>query len=238
MTWGISFRIPVTQKNSLWGLPEPSNGNTLTCQSGDIFEVSYHFEYLPQSWREWQRIASIKVQIKKHVKSAEFIECDSNGGKLYTVSELGKYFTEFVRFPQPMFPQLEREEYRMLCRHATRLHYEDKLVFEQLVAISFWFNDVAKEKEGYRQVIKRAKSAYLFAIEHKDEWKQKLSKPELKASHSKGGKYRSSVKRGVSILHNHIANFMFDNGQSISDVCEVLDIKKSTAYKYKGKNSI
>ena len=235
MQWGLAFSISAVYESDLWVLPPPSSKRRLTSKNGDVIMIFYHFQYAPQSPREWQRAAGIKEQIKQRVKSVKFNEYEPTEmeGHTYTVSSLGKHFKAFVKFPQPQFPSGQKEAYKMLCRHAKRLHYEGKLYLEQLIYVSMRFNAVEGNKEGPRQTFKRAISAYRFALENKDEWKVKLSEDALVLAHTKGASITNGVKKGVKILHSHIAKFMLDNGQDINTVCSVLSISRRTAYSYR-----
>ena len=106
MRWGISFNVAATHESDLWGLPPPSQMETVQRWDGtQLINVLYHFQYTPQHRKEWQRVAGIKVQIANRIKGVEFqpyepLEVD---GKIYTISELGKYFKAFVEFPAPFF---------------------------------------------------------------------------------------------------------------------------------------
>lgn len=151
MRWGISFNVAATNESDLWGLPPPSQMETVQRLDGtQLINVLYHFQYTPQHRKEWQRVAGIKVQIVDKIKSVEFqpyepLEVD---GKIYTISELGKYFKEFVEFPMPFFDGTPQA---ILTRHAKRLHYENMLHIEQLIFVSIWIKEIAPKKETGRR---------------------------------------------------------------------------------------
>lgn len=143
MQWGISFKINSDFDIKRWGLPPPSHTRWLTKMDGTkSLNVLYHFQYAPQSWKEWQRVASIKVQIKQQIGHVEFEEYEPYEvtGKVYTISELGKSFTEFVKYQKPLYPQNKSEFMRSLTIYAMRLHYENMLHYEAVIAMALHFN--------------------------------------------------------------------------------------------------
>ncbi len=233
MRWGISFNIPAIHKSELWGLPPPSEMETIQKWDGtQLINVLYHFQYAPQSWKEWQRVAGIKVQMQRRIKHLEFQEYDSSSidGKIYTVSELGQCFKDFVKFPKPLFPSQRREAYQKLCIHAKRLHYEGLLHVEQLIATSIRFND--KDPEGITQTIKRAIAAHKFALKHSDEWKTKLSKEDLIVSHKEGAKKTHEIRRKKSELKKVQAKNLRDDGMTFSEISSEISVSLSTVKRW------
>jgi len=196
MRCGIAFNIPAAYESDLYALPPLSNIRRLSRADGkETIQAFYHFQHAPQSWEEWQRVAAIKVQIKNRLKRTILDEYEPNEvtGKLYTISELGEHFMSFVKFPKPLFPNGNREAYKMLCLHAKRLHYEGLLHLEQLIATSIRFNDT--DPEGMRQTVKRAKAAYMFALDYQDKWKVKLSDEKRHKVLSESAHKAAEVKR-------------------------------------------
>ena len=195
MTWGISLKIDSDFERSLWSLPPPSAMRWLSDMYGNkVLNVLYHFEYSPQSWKEWQRVASIKVQMKESVPHIVFDEYEPFGviERVYTIAELGRYFPKFIKFHKPLYPQSKNEFMRSLTYYCKRLYYERQLHYEAIVAIAIHFN--AKGGFGYshRELMKKAHSMLLLDMSN---WKQKLNDDELKQAHSKGGKIAVEKKR-------------------------------------------
>ena len=233
MRWGISFNLPAIHESELWGLPPPSEVRKIQKWVGTLLiNVLYHFQYSPQSWKEWQRVAGIKVQMKKKINHLEFQEYDSSAidGKIYTVSELGQYFKDFVKFPKPMFPGQKREAYQKLCIHAKRLYYEDLLHIEQLIATSIRFNDI--DQEGIGQTVKRAIAAHKFALAHSDAWKTKLTKDELIMAHKKGAEKSHAIRRKNSEPKRNIAKNLRDGGMTFSEISSEIGVSLSTVKRW------
>ena len=235
MKWGISFKIPAIYESDLLGLPPPSNIIRLSVGNGrgKSIEVFYHFIYNPQSWREWQRVAAIKSQIKKRVTQADFTEYEVTEiqNKVYTVSELGKYFSTFVKFPKPLFPGVKREAYKMLCIHAKRLYYEGLLYEEQLIATSFRFNQT-EDSEGIRQTIKRAKAAYYFALDHCRDWKTKLNKDDLHKALSEASNKAAESKRKNSHSAREKVKTMREKGRTLKYISNEIGVSESTVKRW------
>ncbi len=232
MRWGIAFNVPATYESDLWGLPPPSQVQTIQKWDGtQMINVLYHFQYSPQSWQEWQRVAGIKVQIQNKIDSVVFQEYDplEVDGKFYTVSELGKHFREFVKFPKPMFPG-KRESYRMLCRHAKRLHYEGLLFEEQLIATSIRFN--SSDPEGMSQTIKRALAAYRFALDHLDEWKVKLTHDELVSAHKRGAAKTHKLRRDKSEPKRRRAKSLRDDNFTFQQIADDIGVSIATVKRW------
>lgn len=158
---------------TLYNLPPPSATRVLSSSKGNYLDVYYLFEYSPQSWREWQRVGSIKIQIKQALnelkidvrfKDIYLTQKDNelfqniNVKKLYIVSELGRYYTQFVKYPQPLYPTAKSEFMKCLTLYAKRLYYEDKLYFENLLAMALHFNKGLELNYKARELSKKTKS--------------------------------------------------------------------------------
>ena len=235
MKWGISFKIPAIYESDLLGLPPPSNIIRLSGGNGRTksIEVFYHFIYNPQSWKEWQRVAAIKAQIKKRVTQAYFTEYEATEiqNKVYTVSELGKHFTAFIKFPKPLFPGVKREAYKMLCIHAKRLYYEGLLYEEQLIATSFRFNQTV-DNEGIRQTIKRAKAAYYFALDHCQDWKTKLNEEDLHNVLSMAANKAAESKRKNSQSAREKVKTLKEKGCTLKYISNEIGVSESTVKRW------
>ena len=149
MRWGIAFSVPAIYEADLWGLPPPSDIERQISAGTEIIHVLYSFRYAPQSKKEWQRVAGIKVQIAARVHSVVFKDYDDLHipTKVYKVSELGKYFKARVKFPTPY---MDGTPHAILTRHAKRLYYENMLHIEQLIFVSIWVKEIAPKAEKGR----------------------------------------------------------------------------------------
>ena len=237
MLWGIAFSIPVASVKELRSLPPPSATRRLSRLDGsETLRVSYCFRYAPQSWKEWQRVAAIKIQMKTLIPSLIFTDHDYGHGDVYTVSELGSHFKEFVKFPMPQFPYQAGDQYKMLCRHAKRLHYEGLLHLEQLIATSIRFNHRMKDIDNvssrghqqFSQVMKLAKSAHLFAIEHLGEWRVRMKLEDRHKVLSESALKSAQVKREKAQPKRDIAISLRSEGHTLKEISSIVGIPLST----------
>jgi len=240
MKWGIAFRVAATYESDLWGLPPPSQIETGQKWDGSkMINVLYHFQYSPQSKKEWQRVAGIKAQIAMRIKGIEFQEYEPLGvdGKVYTISEIGKHFKAFVKFPAPFFDGTSQA---ILTRHAKRLYYEGLLHVEQLIFVSMWIKEIApknetgrrKKDEGIRQVMRRAMSAYQFALDHQEEWKVKLSAEARHEVLSQSALKSAQAKRDNSMEKRERAKSLRADGETLSAIASLLDVSSRTIMRW------
>ena len=234
MRWGISFIIPAVFEADLWELPKPSQIRRLSSISGKTtINVLYHFEYPPQSWREWQRVASIKVQIKKrftYVTFTQYLVYDTLD-TIYLIAELGEYFKVFIKFPKPYFPSSKDEIYQRLCIHAKRLCYEELFYVEQLIATSIRFSLAFDNKTELWQIIKRAISSFKWADEHKSEWKTKLSLEVRHKVLSNAAKKSAMIRSKNTKDKKELALKLKNDGLSLKNICKELAISRSTLWR-------
>ena len=240
MKWGISFTLPLAFKSDLWAIPPPSKVDTIRRWNGkEKLLILYQFSYSPQSWKEWSRVAGIKVQLQERFNGLEFIEFEAVNDieRVYTVSELGKHFKLFVKFPKPF---VDGTPYQILCRYAKRLHYEKMLHVEQLIAASMWvsflddpaLNRRRPYKEGVRQCLRRAVSAYRFALDHKDKWPQKLNDADRKKKQREGALKSAEVRKHDSTQKRELALQMRRDKMTYADIANRLNVSKRTVIRW------
>lgn len=233
MKCGITFKIPATYEAELWEMPPVSSLHRLSRSDGrQTLLVSYYFIYPPQSANEWQRITAIKIQIANRIKRLEFQDYTASEAKgpIYSISELGKFFPAHIKFPKVQRPQAKRQAYKMLCRYAKRLHYYEKLHLEQLISMSIRFNENPLVAEGPSQTIRRAKGAYLMAIQHRHAWPVKLSLEERTKRFKEAAKKTAQIKR--SDLRRYEAVSFRIEGKKLSDIAALLGISIATASRW------
>ena len=189
---------------------------------------AYHFEYAPQSWREWQRLAGVKVQISQRV-NVEFVESELRPTHIfYTVKSLGRHFRAFVKWPKPQWPANSKEEYRMLCRHAKRLHFKDMLHLEQLIATAMRFDKYGDRSANGRSVMKKAVAAFKFAQTHKQNWPQKLSADDRHRVLSAAALKSAQVRSAKSAPKKALALSLKADGYSLRCIAKQLGVSFST----------
>jgi len=223
MQWGISFTISAVYESDLWVLPPPSSVRRLSSRNGDLLMIFYHFNYSPQSFREWQRVASIKKQIEQRVKSAIFNEYELLEiiGDSYTIKSLGEHFKAFVKFPKPFYPFGKDDYMRHLTFYAMRLYRQDLFYIEAVIAMALKFGE--KFNISPKEAMQKAKSIMLL---DSSEWKQNLPDEERhkvlsKSAHKAAETKRNNPKRGEAMQ-------LRKDGKSMQEIANVLEVNKST----------
>ncbi|SFV58369.1 hypothetical protein MNB_SM-7-1334 [hydrothermal vent metagenome] len=237
MYYGLSLLFDSDFDKALWSLPPPSSTRRLSSLNGERLEILYHFQYTPQSWREWQRLASIKIQIKRLLPDVEFgDECFIDEvQKVYTIAELGRYFPDFIKFHKPLYPSGKEDFMRSLTIYAQRLYYEKQLYYEAVIVMAIHFNTKGGYGYSFRELNAKAKA--IMELD-RDKWKVKLTDKELKEAHSKGGKKRVQQKREQFAKLKERALQMRKEGMTLKAISEALEVSLRTVHNWKlPKNS-
>jgi len=232
MQWGITLKIVSDFDKCLTLLPPSSSERWLSQTIGaSILELSYHFQYAPQSWREWQRVSSIKVQIQKLLPNVVFKDYTAvdEVQKVYTISELGKYFPDFVRYQKPLYPSGKNEFMSSLTKYTIRLHYEKQLHHEAVVAMALHFNSKCGLDYSFRELNRKVKA--ILKLDRSD-WKVKLSKDELRKAHERGNEISSQKMRDNSKRKRDEAIRLRADGKTLNAISQILNISLSTVRRY------
>ena len=233
MQWGITLNIKSDFDRSLWSLPPPSAKRWLSKIDGTkTLQVLYHFQYTPQSWREWQRIASIKIQMMELVPHLTFSEYEAfdEVNRVYTISELGRYFPKFIKYHKPLYPSDRDGFMRSLTLYCQRLHYERQLHVEALIAIAFHFNSKCNLCYSHREIMKKAKSVMQL---DRSSWRVKLSDEALLHAHKKGADITNDKKRHVSQLKRDEAMRLRNEGMLLKDIAIRIGVSLVTVKRWK-----
>jgi len=233
MQWGITLNLKSDFDKILWSLPPPSAKRWLSkMDNTKTLQVLYHFQYTPQSWREWQRIASIKIQMMELVPHLTFGEYEAfdEVERVYTIAELGKYFSKFIKYHKPLYPSDKSEFMRCLTYYCQRLHYEQQLHIEALIAIAFHFNSKCNLGYSHREVMKKAKSVMKL---DRSSWKVKLSDEALQEAHKKGAAIANDKKRQASQSKRDEAMRLRSDGMLLKDIATHLGVSLRTVKSWK-----
>jgi hypothetical protein len=240
MSWGIAFKIEATRESSLASFPEPTARVRFNNHDGlsNYICIYYLFDYAPQSFKELQRIAGIKEQMSRCLP-LEFIEDmeiaidpDEIGFK-WKVSELGKYFNEYIQFPTPLYPQHKDEFMRSLTLYAQRLYYQHRLFSESILAMAIHFNKYMKESYSRKELQRKV---YSIMQLDRSVWKLRLGKEELQDALSKGGKTRGKQISEAAYLRSEmiqalLPDYMKENGKyDIDSLMELTQLGRRTIY--------
>jgi len=203
--------------------------------------IVYLFQYAPQGWKEMQRLASIKVQMKSLIPSIELMEEDISSyvssaedvGKIYTISDLGQFFRDFVRYPTPWYPEGKDDYMSKLAIYAKNLYRYDLFHFESVLAMAMHFNQILGWIYSYREVMK--KSLSIMKLDRSG-WKRKLDEDELENALSQGGKLRGAQvseeahQRMMTVFHL-LPEYTTDRGTyDVKGLMSATGFSKSTIY--------
>ena len=233
MKTGIAFRVVSDFDSELWGLPPPSGKRWLSSIHGlKTLELLYHFQYNPQSWKEWQRVAAIKIQIAQRTPNIEFVEYEPLAviERVYTITELGKHFPQFIKFPKPLYPSGKDDFMRSLTYYCFKLHYYEMLHIEAVIAMAIRFNQLIGSPYSYREVMRKANAVYGL---DRSEWRQKLSKEELQAAHKKGAQITNEMKRERSNAKREKAMQLRKEGMTLQQIADELGVSLRTVKGWK-----
>ena len=152
---------------------------------------------------------------------------------MYTISELGKFFSKFIRYPKPWYPQEKDEYMSKLAIYAKKLYYEGLYHFESVLAMAIHFNTCIASPYSHRQVQKKT-----ISIMHLNQegWKRKLEPEALIQAFKAGGN-----KRGEQISEEALERKtqvsqllpMYEKKKGSYDVraiAEITGYSKSTVY--------
>ncbi len=233
MQWGISFTLESEFEAELYSLPPASSKRYLTrMNKANLISILYHFQYTPQSWKEWQRVSSIKIQMKQKAPHIRFVDYEPQEvvEYIYTVSELGKHFTEFIKFQKPLYPSDKSEFMSFLTLYTIRLYYEHQLHHEAVIAMALRFNSISSLGYSFRELNRK-----VIAILKLDrsEWKLKLSKKDLKLAHKRGNEISSQKMRDKSKPIRDKAAHLRVEGNTLSHISKILGISLSTVKRWK-----
>ena len=150
--------------------------------------------------------------------------------RVYTIVELGKYFTKFVKFHKPLYPHSKDEFMRSLTFYCQRLYYEKQLHYEAVIAMALHFNAKCGFGYSHREAMKKAKSMFLLDM---SEWKVKLSEDELRDAHSKGALIPNSKKKEEAQQKRDKAMKLRKGGMSLKDISIHLKVSLRTVNNWK-----
>ena len=242
MQWGIAFKIPSDDEACLARFPLPTVRLRYETIDGPSPYVTfmYLFKHAPQGWREMQRVAGIKVQMKQLIPSIVFVEEpvtiheEMDIGRMYTSSEIGRSFSKYIEYPKPWYPQNQDEYMSRLVIYAMKLYYADLYHFESVLAMAIFFNEKIGSPYSRRKVLKKAVSVTRL---DKSNWKRKLDAEALHQAHVSGGKIRGekiseeAAKRMA--LVSSLLPLYEKNKKGTYDVkaiAEISELSKSTIY--------
>ena len=117
---------------------------------------------------------------------------------------------------------------------------KDMLHIEQLIFVSMWIKEIAPKNETgrrkkmkvYRQVMRRAMSAYQFALDHNEDWKVKLSAEERHKVLSQSALKSAQVRSDNTKDKREHAKSLRASGETLSAIASLLGVSSRTIMRW------
>ena len=177
-------------------LPTPSYSDTLHSRYNQKIILIYAIEGYITSPSQYRWISNIKLGLEKYLcvpftYEEDYYVTDETDMTiaLYTIDELSKAFkAPLITYPKIMYPSTKQELYRRLCWYGKRLIHQQVFTKECMTATALLMNKKLDLTNRYsnKELHKKALGAYIFILDNKDNFKEKLNKSQLKEAHVKG----------------------------------------------------
>lgn len=228
-------------------LPNPSYTDTLYSRTSQNLILIYAVEGYVTSSNQYRWVSNIKLGLKDFLFVAfEFVDefhiTDTTEvtNSIYTIGELSKAFkAPVIIYPKIMYPATKQDLYRRLCWYGARLIHQEVFTKECMIATALLMNkklDLANRYSN-KELHKKALGAYIFIFENKDNFKEKLNKPQLKQAHVKGAVMTNATQ--VSKTKERITDllksdgFLKPNGKvNKTSLAKAMNVNRRTLDKY------
>ena len=226
-------------------LPTPSYTDTLYSYYNQKIILIYTLEGYITSPNQYRWISNIKLGLKDFLfVPFEFEEMfyvtDTTEitNNIYTIDELSKAFkAPLITYPKIMYPSTKQELYRRLCWYGSRLIHQQVFTKEAMTATALLMNKKLDSKFSDKELHKKALGAYMFMLENKDNFKEKLNKKQLKEAHAKGAVMTNATQ--VSKTKERITellksgDFLKPNGKvNKTSLAKAMNVNRRTLDKY------
>ncbi len=205
----VTVKIPLHIHKDLY-YPEPTFYRQITALKGNKIQVVYiesiyWFEHGIHSVKQLKWLGDIKTKIIKYIPSAELSTTtpestlSTASGKTFDLKRFSKVWNKIktrkatkkettiklpALVPISLNGKIEYRMYTVLCKYAKRLHYEKLFQYEYLYNASTIYNKNSRDKILPNKLLKLTQKAFAFISneieEHPENFKQKLTKKELR----------------------------------------------------------
>ncbi len=222
-------------------LPTPTYLNELIGINSNDVVIIYQLSRSVTTSKQFYWLSTIKTAWKKNIfVSFQFVdevyisERTQSTGVIYGLYELSKVFqVDFINYPKAYYPSTKKEVYKRLIWYGMRLQRKELLTREIMYATALRMNDKLKDRYSYRELLKKASSAYMYVLEN-------VSKPlhpnEVKARLKDGGKLRGKQKedehaQNVQRVKECLSLHVKPNGKvNITELAKVLNLHRTTVH--------
>ena len=175
-------------------LPTPSYKDTLHSRTTQKIILVYVIEGYITSYKQFKWLSDIKLALKDYLiveyeEVEEFYISDSSDGDgvVYSLNELHKTFkAEYKRYPNVFYAPNKKGLYRHLLLHGKKLRHSQLFTMEAMTSAALMMNKKLKDKFSIKELHKKVKGAYKYILENEENFRERLSKHELKEAHKRG----------------------------------------------------
>lgn len=175
-------------------LPTPSYQDTTYSQTSHSVILIYAIDGYILSAKQYKWVSDIKISLKSFffisyhdVTEFYITETTECNGIKYTLSELNKAFdVTYHSYPTIYYPLEKKDLYRHLIIHGKKLRYQKLFTFEAMASAALIMNKKLENSFTPKELHQKIKGVYHFILENQENFKEKLTKTQLKEAHSKG----------------------------------------------------
>lgn len=244
----IGIKLSQGYYNKVKGLlPTPSYTDTLNSRTSQNLTFIYVIDGYITSHNQYRWISNIKLGLKEFLCvqfefEEMFIISDTTEitNNIYTMDELSKAFkVPLITYPKIMYPATKQDFYRNLCWYGKRLIHQKCFTKEAMISAALLMNKKLDLENRYsnKEIHKKALGAYMFMFENKENFKQKLTKQQLKEAHAKGAEITNSIQssktkeRITELLKS--GDFLKPNGRvNKTSLAKAINVNRRTLDKY------
>ena len=177
-------------------LPTPSYKDVLHSYSSQKILLLYVIDGFVTSHKQYKWLSDIKLSLKDYliveyeeIEAFYISESTEGDGVVYSLNELHKAFNaQYMKYPSVYYAPNKKALYRHLILHGKKLRHLQLFTLEAMTSSALMMNNKLKDKLSSKDLHKKVKGAYKFILENQENFRERLSKSELKAAHQRGAK--------------------------------------------------
>lgn len=226
-------------------LPTPSYSDTLHSQHEQKMILIYLVDGYITSPKQYKWLSDIKLGLEdylfvdsEHVEEFHIHSDTVISGNVFSLQELHNAFNiEYRDYPSIFYPGTKKRLYRHLVIHGKKLRHKQLFTMEAMTSAALMMNSKLKDKLLTKELHKKVKGAYKFILENQENFRERLSKSELKEAHRRGAvathKKRSSNTESKIFEALSDDRYFKANGEiNKTLLADDLDMNRKTIAKY------
>ena len=226
-------------------LPTPSYKDVLHSYSSQKILLLYVIDGFVTSHKQYKWLSDIKLSLKDYliveyeeIEAFYISESTEGDGVVYSLNELHKAFNaQYMKYPSVYYAPNKKALYRHLILHGKKLRHLQLFTLEAMTSSALMMNNKLKDKLSSKDLHKKVKGAYKFILENQENFRERLSKSELKAAHQRGADkaHKKMTQCTENRIHEALAtgNYFKSNGNVHKTLLsKSLNITRATLDKY------